>query len=1185
MYRSIYALTMAIMLFCTTDTRAQNFFNLTADEVRIDSMLPCFTYSHELGYDYDRSTYEVTIEYPEFMPMTEAERVRYSRITRDSLPTMPVVDSHMTVERKRGVLDISFVPLAMNDGVPSKLVSFKLGIKAVPKTAARAAARAENVPAGRYADNSVLATGRWAKIRVAQSGVYQLTDAFIKKCGFTSLDKVKIYGYGGALVPEKLSGDYLKETDDLKQVATCKVDGKRLFHAQGPVSWTEDNDRIRNPYSQYGHYFLTENEDSTFTIGEEEFVNSFYPNADFNNTLYEVDDYAWYTGGRNLFDARLIETGAPAEYTMASTPNSASGTVRVAITANAYSTIRISVNDSIAGQMNIPAITSSYDKATINTATFRLKNIKAGNKVTVEKVSGGNVRLDYIVLHNDNARPAPDLHGSFDTPEYMYHITNQNHHADEPVDMVIIIPTSQKNRSEAERLKALHEKYDSMTVRIVPADELFNEFSSGTPDASAYRRYMKMFYDRAADDSQIPGYLLLFGDGAWDNRMLIPDWKGYSPDDFLLCFESENSFSSTKCFVSDDFFGLLDDGETISEQRGTDTYYRGKPDIAIGRFPVRGTGQAKVMVDKIESYMKNDNAGAWQNTLVFMGDDGNNNIHMEDADEAAKMVERICPSFDIKRVMWDSYERTASATGFAYPDVSNIIKKYMNAGSLMMNYSGHGSPYTISHEIVVSLNDFANAQGKCLPLWFTASCDVMPFDGQESTIGETAVLNDKGGAVAFFGTTRTVYSQQNRMMNLAFTKRVADPAKRMSIGEAVRQAKNQMVTSNEDLSINKLHYVLLGDPAMKLALPNRKAVIDSINGVAVNSADKHVMKAGERVKVSGHIENADTVASDFEGTMTAIVSDAKKKIYCRLNNTGDDGAEEPFVYEDYSGTVYKGTDSIHGGRFEFTFVVPKDINYSDGACDIRIHAVNSDKTRTAAGNTDRLVLNGSSEFKTDSIGPSIYCYLNSSSFTNGDAVNSTPYFIAEIHDEDGINAAGNGIGHDLQLIIDGDMAKTYSLNDNFTFDFGSYKSGTVGFSIPQLSVGKHTLKFRAWDVLNNSSTSELSFTVTNGAAPTLFDVECTKNPATTSTSFRVIHDRIGAELKVMFEFFDMSGRLLGTHTTTGTAADNTFTVDWDLTVNSGAKLGTGVYLYRANISSEGGDYSSKTKKLIVINNN
>ena len=288
------------------------------------------------------------------------------------------------------------------------------------------------------------------------------------------------------------------------------------------------------------------------------------------------------------------------------------------------------------------------------------------------------------------------------------------------------------------------------------------------------------------------------------------------------------------------------------------------------------------------------------------------------------------------------------------------------------------------------------------------------------------------------------------------------------------------------------------------------------------------------------------------------------------------------MYYDRPNLIFNGSDQVTNGRFSFTFAVPKDISYSDLTGLVNLYAVSSDKQREASGICSQIVMGSGEAVSQSGSGPNIYCYLNSSSFTNGGSVNPTPYFVAQLNDEDGINAAGSGIGHDLQLVIDGDMTTTYSLNDYFQYDFGSYTSGSVGFSIPELSYGEHKLQFRAWDVLNNSSTAELTFNVVKGLEPHFFDVECTRNPASTTTSFRILHDRIGSAMDVTLDVFDISGRHLWSYNEGGISTNGTYTVDWDLTVDGGRHLQTGVYLYRVRISSDGSTYASKAKKLIVL---
>ena len=1197
--RIVVILVVCLCSFATSS--AQKFFNLTAEDVRIDSVMPYFTYVVPLDNHYSDSIYSVSIVYPEFINMSEADILKYQEITSLQPLAMPVVHQQMVVERKRGSLEVWFVPVVWREGKYKKLVSFMLRVESSPNPVVQAqknstsvlqergaATRSSSDASSRYADHSVLASGKWAKIRIPETGVYQLTESLIKKAGFSSLDKVRIYGYGGELQPEKLTGDYLVATDDLKEVPTCTVGGRRLFHAQGHVSWSSNTatTRTRNPYSDYGYYFITESDMAPLSVDSATFVGSFYPtNADYH-VLHEVDNYAWFQGGRNLYEDTPINSGSSKSFTIDLPSHVKSATLTVKLSAEVSGKANVELNGTSLGTISLSR-NDNNDRACETTATYNVDNLLPSNTIRVMATSGGPIRPDFFSFCFSEPVSRPDLlKDSFGEPEYVYNITNQDHHADTAVDMVIIVPLSGKLTAQAERLKAFHEQHDSLSVRIVPADELYNEFSSGTPDANAYRRYLKMFYDRAQNDDEVPRYLLLFGDCAWDNRMLSSAWRGLSPDDFLLCYESENSYSDTDCFVSDDYFCMLDDEESIANSSG---YYSitGKADVAVGRFPVRNDLQAQILVDKTISYVKNQNAGSWQNTIMVMGDDGNNNLHMRDANEAVKEMEKINGGLVLKRLMWDAYTRETTATGNSYPEITKIIKQQQAEGALIMDYCGHGRADQISHEGVLHLPDFEAFSNTNLPLWITASCDIAPFDGQVDNIGEAAILNEKGGAVVFFGTARTVYADRNKYINIAFLKEVlnTEDEQRVSIGEAQRRAKNSLVDTGTDRTRNKLQYSLLGDPALCLNLPVLKAVVDTINGTSVTATADIQLKAGSVANVRGHIEKQGSLYTGFNGTVSALVRDTEEHIVCKLNDTSSEGASVAFEYDDRLKTLFSGTDVVRDGRFSFSFAVPIDINYTNNTGLINLYAVNEQKNEMANGYCDRFIVGGSQTASNDSIGPSVYCYLNSPSFTNGGNVNSTPYFVAQITDKDGINTSGSSIGHDLELCIDGEMARTYNLNDNFQYDFGSYTSGTTFYAIPQLDEGKHTLWFRAWDILNNSTTTYLDFNVVKGLEPHCFSVACTNNPATTQTTFIVSHDRTGSQLDVEIDVFDFAGRHLWHHAESGVSATGTYTVSWDLTVDSGARLHTGVYLYRVRLSSDGSSKVSKAQKLIILNNN
>lgn len=1177
---------LILLLFLTLPLSAQRFFNLTNEQVRIDSTLPRFTYTIALPTNYADSVYTPSILYPEFVDMAESDIEAYHRLSSTPLPKLPAIEHQVVMNRRRPNLQLSFCPLVYRNGRYQILASFMLRVDAkVATTSSRRMAKANTqhstLNTDRYASHSVLASGRWVKIRVPASGIYQLSSSLVRQAGFSDINKVKIYGYGGNLQDEVLSGNTLKALDDLPEVEQCIVGGKHLFYAKGPVSWSSNTAarRTRNFYSDYGYYFLTESNDSVATVDSTTFLKKYYPTADDYHSLYEVDGYSWYHGGRNLFDSETISKGNTKRLVLSNLSKSKTGKLSVAVTAGQASTAQIMLNDSVLGTMSIKLSGgeyNDYNKGGESYATYAINTLHANDTVKIMCTDGGPLRLDYVSMAWSDPMPKPDLSSTstFPTPSLVGTISNQDHHADTATDMVIIIPSSGKYLEQAQRLAAFHEQHDSLRVRIVKAHELYNEFSSGTPDANAYRRYLKMLYDRAATDADLPRYLLLFGRGVWDNRMLTSDCRGLDTDDYLLCHESENSFNAVLCYVDDGFFTRLDDGE------GGDPMTKDMDDIAVGRFPVTSVEEAKTMVDKTIAYAENSNAGAWQNELMFMGDDGNNNLHMNDENENADYIEALHPEFVLKKVMWDAYTEQASATGHTYPEVSAIIKRQQQNGALIMDYAGHGSAGLIAHEGVLKLSDFQTFSNTNLPLWITASCDIMAFDDIEDNIGTAAVVNPNGGAVAFFGTTRTVLASYNKLINRAFLTAVLSrkDGKALTLGEAQRQAKNQMIITGRDRTVNKLQYSLLGDPALRLNLPELCVVIDSINGIPTTSDTRPKFKAGSIARVTGHVNK--TNAESFSGVATAVVRDSKEKIVCKENYSAE--ADSAFVFYSRNKILYTGSDSIRQGHFAFTFSVPMDINYSDDSGLVNVYAVDNKHTSIANGVSDHFIVGGSTTASADTIGPKLFCYLNTPEFQNGGTVNCTPYFVAEISDTSGINATGNGVGHDLQLIIDGDANKVYSLNDEFTYDFGSYTSGRTACSIPSLEPGKHTLTFRVWDILNNSSAATLNFVVAKSLQPTISSVGVSKNPAYNTTTFIVNHDMAGSKVDVCIEVFDMSGRTLWKHTDTGVTNLGTYTKDWDLCDGQGCRLQTGVYLYRVRMRTDGSSYASKTQKLIII---
>ena len=1237
-----------LLLLMGVPSVAKDYFTeLDWRELKIDSVLPVYTEVVPLETDYRNFTYTVELEYPEYGELSSAEReavLPFKEIIGERIS----VDTHVGVQRGKGMLDLSFVPLVQVGGKYRKLLSCRIMITAHPKKLLK---KASGNRTARYADHSVLREGNWVKIAIEKDGVYSLTRNSLKKMGFPNPEKVRLYGYGGHRQNEAINPD--EDYDDLVEVPLFQKDANTwLFWGNGLVFW-DGNTRIQNHYANEACYFLSES-DAPSVLDTVPSVKSAKPkvvNSFTDHVLYEKDEFAWHSVGRNLYENVNFAGSSVRTYKLQTENSLGDESLTIAFTAaaDAETTLQPSVN----GKSLTPAMTLSpigtYIYATSATKTFDVSKLKSEDNtwnVKLASTSGHDARLDYLALHYSRLLATPcsdgycafqgedsgdveyqivgnpdntlvlrigsceektalmqtevkgdatlgftvrnsqsryvaiDLSHSFPEPAWMGKVENQDLHALDSLDMVIIVPASGKLMQQAQRLADAHLQYDNMKVGVVRADQVYNEFSSGTPDATAYRRFVKMLYDRGTSSGTAPRYLLLMGDCAWDNRMQSTAWRMFNPDDYLLCYESENSVSDTKSYVMEDYFGLMDDGEGGS-------LLKDKSDLGIGRFPVTSAAEAKILVDKSILHMSNRYAGPWKNLVCFLGDDGDENEHMKYADDVAERVIAQNPEIEVKKIMWDTYKRVSTAKNNTYPEVTTLLKKYMNDGALVMNYTGHATTYTLSHEFVLNVEDFAATRGTNLPLWITASCDVMPFDGQSTNIGETAVLNPSGGAVAFYGTTRTVYASQNLAMNRNFMKylfSVDEKGQRRRVGDAIRLAKNAIISGGQEYSLqeNKLQYALLGDPALIIAPPTQHIEVDSINGVAPEEGEDIVLKAGGRVTVAGHVSDASgSVIPAFQGILTSRLYDNEESITC-LNNAG---AKNAFSYMDRRNVLYHSQDSVRNGRFSLSFTVPVDINFSDLSGRLVFYAVNEDKTLEANGFTEAFSIGGvSEELETDTVGPDIFALLNDEDFQDGDEVNSTPFFVARLHDESGISASGNGIGHDLMLCVDGRADYTFNLNEGYVADFGDNTWGTVTYSIPTLEAGPHSLEFRAWDVLNNHSSTTLSFVVNPSLRPDLVQIAARPNPAVSTTNFILSYNRPGSECTFTIDVFDFAGRRLWSHTETGSSASGVYAIPWNLSTGSGGRLGSGVYLYRCTLQCGESKQVTESQKIIVLNN-
>ena len=720
---------------------------------------------------------------------------------------------------------------------------------------------------------------------------------------------------------------------------------------------------------------------------------------------------------------------------------------------------------------------------------------------------------------------------------------------------------------QAERLAVAHREKDGLTVEVVTPEAIYNEFSSGTPDATAYRRLMKMFYDRSSSLGNPPKYLLLFGDGIYDNRGISGEVQGVSWSNMLLTFQSQESLN-VYSYATDDYFAFLEDNSGSN-------FSRDKMCLGVGRFPIRTVTEATQMVDKTISYMENKDSGSWKNNVTFVADDGNNEDsfttnHMKQADQLAEAIEEMQPGFLVNKVYFDAYKRSSLGT---YPDVHNEIEKLLKSGQLLINYTGHGSTTHWADESVWTQTDINNSSYKHLPVWVTATCDFTRFDDVKTSAGESVFLNPTSGGIALFTTTRVVFSGNNANLNKALIDNLFQEGanSRYTLGEAMMYTKRQLNDSN------KLNFILIGDPALKFAYPEYKARVTAVNGEAV-SDEPFEFKALSRITVEGEILNpSGSFAADFTGVLSSTIFDSQSSITTLGNSS------EKFTYLDYPNTIYIGRDSVRNGKFSFTFMVPKDISYSNKKGKLNLYA--SSETKEAQGSFFDFIVGGTSDTaETDTIGPKIrQIYLNDSSFVSGDKVNTTPYFVAKLWDKSGVNITGSSVGHDMMLTIDSMPSMSYNLNSYYALLPDSENEGLVQFSIPEMEPGMHTAEFKVWDILNNSTTYTFTFEVAEGLKPNLIEMYATPNPARDQVEFFLHHNRPESNLKVTVMVYDMTGKFLWSTEKSGSSElFKAYIVTWNLTDNGGRRLRPGVYLYRAAISTNNSKEATKANKLIIL---
>jgi len=1196
--------------------RSGNLSSCFHGSVTIDPCgLPYWFESFELS----SNDAQVAVYNPVFEVVTDSLSFK-NQITQDTL----IYLSEIGTSAGKSFLRLTVNPFVKRGNRIERLISFSISIQEKPAQLKSAKA------AYPWKSASVLASGKWLKIKTKNKGIYKVTYDQLKSWGYSNPDQVVVYGNGGYMLPTLNS---LLKSDDLNSYPIFKGKdnaGKDciFFYSSGNIQMAQNLEtgffyHQQNYYSTETYFYLTD-AGTAKTISKVAEINGLAGRQVFsfpNYTFWEKELLNLISSGSRWFGEHFIAGSSQtvnftldypdltknAQFAVSVAGKSASpNSMAISLNGKSISDVSfhtVDVSDATAYfaddrivefseilpsknlqvKLTYNASNSSSDgwldyisvnyQSLLNISSdafnFRGRGVDGQTQVSEFVMNGASATtkiFDVTDLNNVFEVPATiagdqlkfksnsasmreylafNQAGTFSTPELVGNVANQNLHAEELSEFIIV--THPSLLKAANELADFHRENDQMLVRVITPDLIYNEFSGGLPDPAAFRNYFRMCYERGKQSgSNTLKYILLMGDGTFDNRNI----QGKNLN-LIPTYQSENSLSPTESFVTDDFFVFLDENEGG---------YSGTVDLGIGRIPARTQDEAEDVVDKISDYHNQEAMGNWRNVVTFIGDDEDGSTHMDQAENLANNMNSTYPAFFADKIYFDAFRQISTSGGEKYPDVTTAINNRVKQGTLVMNYTGHANERNLADENVLDvgiINSWSNY--KRLPIFVTATCEFSRFDSNETSAGEYILFNPGGGGIGLFSTTRLVYSGANFVLNSKFFRYIFEKdqqGNKLRLGDVMRLAK-----ASANTGINQLNFTLLADPAMRLANPDFQVKTSSVNGKNVD-VQQDTIRPLSVVTVKGYVvDNKGAKLGNFNGEIIPTVYDKVMQV-----KTLGNGGEEQMDYTVQNNIIYRGLATVKNGEFEFSFFVPKDISYKLDKGKILYYAYND--SVDAQGYFNNFYIGGSSNTTiADSKGPDIELYLNSESFKDGDVVSASSVLIANIKDETGINTAGIGIGHDITAVLDGDNSNVMVLNDYFQASKDKYTEGTIVFPLNDLEEGEHTLKIKVWDVMNNSSEKEIRFVVKDDFR--IESVLCYPNPMEEQTSFVFTHNQPDKSFDVTLEVFQSSGvRIDIVSEKIGSQGTESMPLEWT-PASRQVKMRPGVYVYRILVTSEG----------------
>lgn len=1150
-----------------------------------------------------------------------------------------------------------------SSGQINQLSDFSLVITEKENTANAIASK----PTKTTSSNSILATGKWYKIAVTNTGLYKIDFNFLKNAGVDVSNiksaNIRVFGNGGNMLSEN---NAVARPNDLLENAIYVNDGGDgvfgsgdylIFYAVGPTSWIKDSTNKRfihqnNLYSDSSYYFLN------FDLGAGLRIGSQQGTLTANETVTDFNDYVvhdsdinnpaqlgqeWY--GEQFGQNSLLGSGTTITFNFGSSVSSIHSATKVAAVspdnANIFS---ISVNGTQIHTLSIGAVQSKQEEfdpvvesneldwdGTLGsqTAAFHINyqwdnsssngylnyielNLRRGLSISGSQLrfrdwnSVGSGMVANYQLQDANSQTAVwdvtnpqvpvlmngTLNGStysfsqdaqmlhefvamnsnnVNTPVYIGTVANQNLHASPQAGMIIV--TYPDFMDAAQKIADFHTTNDHLNVIVATTTQVYNEFSSGAQDISAIRDFVRMFYVQAGSNSSLlPKYLLLLGGASYDYKNRVVNNSNYTPT-----YETSQSHDNINSYCTDDFFGFLDDNENIENGTIPNTL-----DVGVGRISARNLNDALGVVNKIVTYKSSVAFGPWRISATFVGDkaDGAGD-HMQNAEQMAENVKTSGQNlYNETKVYVDDNTVISTPGGDRCPDANSTINNQISQGTFLVNYNGHGNTELWSYERVLTPDDYnAWTNLNKLPFMVTATCDFGQFD-QPATVsaGEKLVLKNNGGVIAALITTQAVYAGSNVEIDQQYLNAQFAPiatSQWNSFGDAVRIGKNITYSPNTGDITNFRKFSLLGDPALTPDFPQYNIQTDSIKDDATLQNTDSIKALGAYTIYGSVHDNSNNLLSNFNGNLSVSIFD-KPQTKTVVDYWG------PLTFQVQNSLVYRGKATFTNGKFSYSFIAPKDLNYSYGQGKISSYAENgitdaaqTDTTTTIGGYSDNPVIS--------TVAPIVRPYINDSFFVNGGITGPNTTLYVVLYSQTGINIAGTSVGHDLIGVLDNNTTQPYILNDFYETAPNTYKQGYISYALNGLSNGKHSITVRAWDVNDNYSEGTVDFVVVDGSVVQIQGLMNYPNPFKDVTHFVFEHNHPNEALDVQIAIYNTTGALVRTLEESITPTNSrTDEVSWDGTDNNNTKLPTGLYVYRMQIKDSKGVSTTGYQKLVLI---